>query len=88
MEPSAHRAGRTRLAEPARPRRWGVGDPLPRHPDRAFCEGLLAKSAQGSPKGAGQYFTPSELIKAIVDVMRPGPDEEPRPFRRPDRTRS
>jgi len=38
-------------------------------------EGLLAKSAAESPKGAGQYFTPRELIKAIVDVMKPGPDD-------------
>jgi len=38
-------------------------------------EGLLAKSAAESPKGAGQYFTPRELIKAIVDVMRPQPDD-------------
>jgi type I restriction enzyme M protein len=38
-------------------------------------EGLLAKSAEESPKGAGQYFTPRELIKAVVDVMRPTPDE-------------
>lgn len=38
-------------------------------------EGLLAKSAQESPKGAGQYFTPRELIKAIADVMRPGSDD-------------
>ena len=38
-------------------------------------EGLLAKSAAESPKGAGQYFTPRELIKAIVDVMQPTPDE-------------
>jgi type I restriction enzyme M protein len=38
-------------------------------------EGLLAKSASESPKGAGQYFTPRELIKAIVDVMRPKPDD-------------
>ena len=38
-------------------------------------EGLLAKSAAESPKGAGQYFTPRELIKAIVDVMEPQPDE-------------
>lgn len=37
-------------------------------------EGLLAKSAAESPKGAGQYFTPRELIRAVVDVMRPGPD--------------
>ena len=36
-------------------------------------EGLLAKSAQESPKGAGQYFTPREVIRAIVDVMQPGP---------------
>ena len=38
-------------------------------------EGLLAKSAAESPKGAGQYFTPRELIKAIVDVMAPGPED-------------
>ncbi|MCY4400899.1 MAG: class I SAM-dependent DNA methyltransferase [Gemmatimonadetes bacterium] len=38
-------------------------------------EGLLAKSAQESPKGAGQYFTPRVLIKAIVDVMQPGPED-------------
>ncbi len=36
-------------------------------------EGLLSKSAAESPKGAGQYFTPRELIKAIVEVMRPSP---------------
>ena len=34
-------------------------------------EGLLAKSAQESPKGAGQYFTPRELIKGIVDCVQP-----------------
>src|SRR5207244_1584595 len=34
-------------------------------------EGLLKKSAEESPKGAGQYFTPRELIKAIVDCVRP-----------------
>ena len=38
-------------------------------------EGLLAKSAQESPKGAGQYFTPRALIKAIVDCVRPRPDD-------------
>jgi len=38
-------------------------------------EGLLQKSAAESPKGAGQYFTPRELIKAIVDVMQPTPDD-------------
>lgn len=38
-------------------------------------EGLLQKSAAESPKGAGQYFTPRELIKGIIDVMQPTPDE-------------
>ena len=38
-------------------------------------EGMLAKSAAESPKGAGQYFTPRPLIGGIVDVMRPGPDD-------------
>lgn len=34
-------------------------------------EGLLKRSAEESPKGAGQYFTPRELIKAIVDCVQP-----------------
>ncbi len=38
-------------------------------------EGLLSKSAAESPKGAGQYFTPRELIKAIVEVMNLSPDD-------------
>lgn len=38
-------------------------------------EGLLSRSAEESPKGAGQYFTPRELIKAIVEVMQPTPDD-------------
>lgn len=38
-------------------------------------EGLLARSAAESPKGAGQYFTPRELIKGIVDVMQPKPED-------------
>ncbi len=38
-------------------------------------EGLLQKSAAESPKGAGQYFTPRELIKGVVDVMRPTPGD-------------
>jgi type I restriction enzyme M protein len=36
-------------------------------------EGLLEKNAQDIKSGAGQYFTPRPLIKAIVDVMRPVP---------------
>lgn len=38
-------------------------------------EGLLSKSAAESPKGAGQYFTPRELIKAIVDCAQPTIDD-------------
>ena len=34
-------------------------------------EGLLEKNAQDTKSGAGQYFTPRALIKAIVDVMCP-----------------
>ncbi len=36
-------------------------------------EGLLEKNAQDTKSGAGQYFTPRALIKAIVAVMRPAP---------------
>jgi type I restriction enzyme M protein len=34
-------------------------------------EGLLEKNAADVKGGAGQYFTPRPLIKAIVDVIRP-----------------
>src|SRR5438132_220102 len=36
-------------------------------------EGLLAKNAEDVKSGAGQYFTPRALIKAMVEVMRPEP---------------
>ena len=36
-------------------------------------EGLLQKNAEDVKAGAGQYFTPRPLIRAIVDVMRPQP---------------
>lgn len=36
-------------------------------------EGLLQKNAEDVKGGAGQYFTPRQLIKAIVEVMRPEP---------------
>src|ERR1700688_3980741 len=38
-------------------------------------EGLLAKNAEDVKTGAGQYFTPRALIKAIVDVMKPKPGD-------------
>ncbi|MDY0091768.1 MAG: class I SAM-dependent DNA methyltransferase [Candidatus Vecturithrix sp.] len=37
-------------------------------------EGLLEKNAQDVKSGAGQYFTPRALIKAMVEVMRPAPN--------------
>ncbi|MEP0884996.1 N-6 DNA methylase [Trichocoleus sp. ST-U3] len=41
-----------------------------------FYEGLLQKSAEDTKSGAGQYFTPRALIKAIVEVMRPEPGQK------------
>ena len=38
-------------------------------------EGLLQKNAEDVKGGAGQYFTPRPLIRAIVDVMQPQPNE-------------
>ena len=36
-------------------------------------EGLLEKNAADVKSGAGQYFTPRPLIRAIVECMRPEP---------------
>jgi type I restriction enzyme M protein len=36
-------------------------------------EGLLARNAEDVRGGAGQYFTPRPIIRAIVHVMRPEP---------------
>ena len=41
----------------------------------AIYEGLLEKTASSSDKGAGQYFTPRPLIRAIVEVMGPEPGQ-------------
>lgn len=38
-------------------------------------EGLLQKNAEDVKGGAGQYFTPRPLIRAIVDVVQPQPDK-------------
>lgn len=38
-------------------------------------EGLLEKNAADVKGGAGQYFTPRALIRAIVDVIQPRPGE-------------
>ena len=39
----------------------------------AAFEGLLEKAASEGKKGAGQYFTPRILIKALVRCMKPDP---------------
>ena len=36
-------------------------------------EGLLEKNAEDTKSGAGQYFTPCSLIKAMVECIRPEP---------------
>lgn len=36
-------------------------------------EGLLEKNAEDTKSGAGQYFTPRDLIKAIVECVSPEP---------------
>ena len=41
----------------------------------AIYEGLLERNAEDVKGGAGQYFTPRPLIKAIVEVIRPRPGE-------------
>ena len=38
-------------------------------------EELLARSAQESSRGAGQYFTPRPVIQAMCEVMQPTPDD-------------
>ena len=38
-------------------------------------EGLLQKNAEDIKSGAGQYFTPRPLIKAIVEAVRPDPNQ-------------
>ena len=38
-------------------------------------EGLLKKNAEDVKGGAGQYFTPRQLIKAMVEVIQPKPKE-------------
>ncbi|HET6356259.1 class I SAM-dependent DNA methyltransferase [Streptomyces sp.] len=38
-------------------------------------EVLLARSAEDTKTGAGQYFTPRPLVKAIIDVVQPRPTD-------------
>ena len=38
-------------------------------------EGILERNAEDTKSGAGQYFTPRALIKAMVECMRPEPNK-------------
>jgi type I restriction enzyme M protein len=38
-------------------------------------EGLLERNAQDTKSGAGQYFTPRQIIDAIMDCLAPQPGE-------------
>jgi type I restriction enzyme M protein len=38
-------------------------------------EGLLERNAEDTKSGAGQYFTPRALIKAMVECVRPEPSK-------------
>ena len=38
-------------------------------------EGLLQKNAEDTKSGAGQYFTPRPLIRAMVRCLRPRPGD-------------
>ncbi|MFN8440122.1 MAG: class I SAM-dependent DNA methyltransferase [Caldilineaceae bacterium] len=77
--PTIFRKAQNKIQEPAKLRRlidlidgetW-VGLDIDIKAD--IYEGLLEKNAQDTKSGAGQYFTPRPLIKAMVDVMRPQP---------------
>ena len=41
----------------------------------AIYEELLQRSAAESTKGAGQYFTPRPVIRALVEAMQPAPED-------------
>src|SRR5690606_2160737 len=38
-------------------------------------EGLLEKNAEDTKSGAGQYFTPRALIRAMVECLQPKPNK-------------
>ncbi|HUW28642.1 MAG TPA: class I SAM-dependent DNA methyltransferase, partial [Sulfuriferula sp.] len=77
--PVIFRKAQNRIQDPAKLRRlinlidgetWaGLGIDV----KATIYEGLLEKNAQDIKSGAGQYFTPRPLIRAMVDVMDPRP---------------
>jgi type I restriction enzyme M protein len=79
--PVIFRKAQNRIQDPAKLRRlinlidgetWaGLGIDV----KATIYEGLLEKNAQDIKSGAGQYFTPRPLIRAMVDAMAPRPGE-------------
>lgn len=59
-----------RLIKMIHKEQWSL---LPADVKGEIYEGLLERNAQDVKGGAGQYFTPRDLIKAIVEVMQPNP---------------
>jgi len=49
-------------------------------------EGLLEKNAEDTKSGAGQYFTPRALIRAMVECARP--NAGPFDFQKPTKNMS
>jgi type I restriction enzyme M protein len=79
--PTIFRKAQNRIQNPARLRRLielidgEVWSGLDVDIKGEIYEGLLEKNAQDTKSGAGQYFTPRALIRAIVDVMDPAPGQ-------------
>ena len=79
--PTIFRKAQNRIQNPARLRRLielidgEVWSGLDVDIKGEIYEGLLEKNAQDTKSGAGQYFTPRALIRAIVDVMHPAPGQ-------------
>jgi type I restriction enzyme M protein len=77
--PTIFRKAQNRIQDPAKLRRLitlidgEIWSGMEVDVKAAIYEGLLEKNAQDVKSGAGQYFTPRPLIKAMVDVMRPEP---------------
>jgi type I restriction enzyme M protein len=75
--PTIFRKAQNRIQDPAKLRRLitlidgEIWSGMEVDVKAAIYEGLLEKNAQDVKSGAGQYFTPRPLIKAMVDVMRP-----------------
>ena len=53
--------------------RHRLGHARCRRQGRAIYEGLLENNAEDTKSGAGQYFTPRAVIRAMVECMRPEP---------------